>query len=160
MKFFYLLISLIFISHSYADQLFCNFEEVYSNGDVQLGTLLLKDSKVRYEYLNDNLYTIIYKSPNYFIIHNHDKSIVQKLSQDNNIFSSMVKVLTEYPNIQESYIFDNLKIKIEKSSNNFIKRVAIQSNELNLSINLVNCSYLELDDKYFNHFNLIEYKIK
>ena len=53
----------------------CNFEEVYTSGEIQNGVLLYKN-KMRYEYY-DHLYTLIYKNNNFisFII------LIQKLSK-------------------------------------------------------------------------------
>ena len=37
----------------------CNFEEVYGNGDTQQGIFLLKNQNLRYEYYDNDLFTII-----------------------------------------------------------------------------------------------------
>ena len=51
-----------------------------------------------------------------------------------------------------------MNIKIEKSKNKFIKRISINSEELNLSINIMNCKYKEIKKIYFRHFNFEEFK--
>ena len=38
-----------------------------------------------------------------------------------------------------------MSIKIEKSKSQFIKRVSINSEELNLSINIMNCNFNEIE---------------
>ena len=45
---------------------------------------------------------------------------------------------------------------------NFIKRVSIKSDELNLSINILNCNFNEILIKsILTHFNFVEYsKVK
>ena len=43
-----------------ANSLYCEFEEVYQNGDYQQGLLLMKDGNLRYEYFDENLYTILF----------------------------------------------------------------------------------------------------
>ena len=55
----------------------------------------------------------------------------------------------------------DLNIKIEKSSINFIRRIAIKSPEANLSINLFDCELTKISDEFFNHLILkIMIKIK
>ena len=139
MKYLYLLIILFLTTLTHAIEKYCQFEEVYSNGDVQLGFLLIKDEKIRYEYSNQNLYTIIHQAENSFVIQNDNKHIVQKISQDARVLDSLIEILSQYPNIKEHYYFEDLSIKIEKNRKNFIKRLGIQSNNLNLSINLIDC---------------------
>ena len=114
MKYLYLLIILFLTTLTHAIEKYCQFEEVYSNGDVQLGFLLIKDEKIRYEYSNQNLYTIIHQAENSFIIQNDNKQIVQKISQDTRVIDSLIEILSQYPNIKEHYYFEDLSIKIEK----------------------------------------------
>ena len=158
MKCLYLLIILFLTTLTHAIEKYCQFEEVYSNGDVQLGFLLIKDEKIRYEYSNQNLYTIIHQAENSFVIQNDNKQIVQKISQDTRVIDSLIEILSQYPNIKEHYYFEDLSIKIEKNRTNFIKRLGIQSNNLNLSINLIDCEDYTIDNIYFNHFNLTQFK--
>ena len=158
MKYLYLLIILFLTTLTHAIEKYCQFEEVYSNGDVQLGFLLIKDEKIRYEYSNQNLYTIIHQAENSFVIQNDNKQIVQKISQDARVLDSLIEILSQYPNIKEHYYFEDLSIKIEKNRKNFIKRLGIQSNNLNLSINLIDCEDYTIDNIYFNHLNLTQFK--
>ena len=158
MKYLYLLIILFLTTLTHAIEKYCQFEEVYSNGDVQLGFLLIKDEKIRYEYSNQNLYTIIHQAENSFIIQNDNKQIVQKISQDTRVIDSLIEILSQYPNIKEHYYFEDLSIKIEKNRKNFIKRLGIQSNNLNLSVNLIDCENYTIDNIYFNQFNLTQFK--
>ena len=39
---------------------------------------LFKDKKLRYQYFNDDLYTIISDGKEYFVVNNHDNDVVQK----------------------------------------------------------------------------------
>ena len=70
----------------------------------------------------------------------------------------MIKIVSDYPNIESVYNKNNALIKIEKSANSFVKRVSIQSDELNMSINIMNCKFIEINKKYFSQFNFEEYK--
>ena len=69
----------------------------------------------------------------------------------------LIEIVSDFPNINNTYKNDRVIINIEKSSNKFIKRVSIKSEELNLSINVMNCKFNEINKKYFKHFNFEEY---
>lgn len=134
----------------------CNFEEVYQNSEFQQGVFFIKNDMLRYQYYKHDLFTIIAKNDNIFLINNHSK-VVQELNERNEALEMLIKIISDYPNISNVYNENNSVIKIEKSSKNFIKRVSIQSDELNMSINVMNCKFNEINKKYFRHFNFEEY---
>ena len=144
------------LNFSFALEVKCDFEEVYQNSDVQQGFFLIKDKMLRYQYYDQDLFTIIVKNNKYFLINNRDK-IVQNLEEESRLLDQIIEIISDFPNINNTYISDNLIVKIEKSSIKFIKRVSITSDELNLSINIMNCNFNEIDKKYFRHFNFEEY---
>ena len=143
---------------SFALEVSCNFEEVYGNGDTQQGILLLKDQKLRYEYFDKDLFTIIAREENFFLIHRAHKNNVQKITENTKPLEIFIDISSEYPNIDQNYKIDDMKIKIEKSANRFIKRISVNSNSVNVSINLMNCNFDNIDRKYFRIFNFEEYK--
>ena len=112
---------------------------------------------LRYQYYKHDLFTIIAKNNNFFLINNHSK-IVQKLNEKTDYLETLIKIVSDYPNIESVYNKNNALIKIEKSANSFVKRVSIQSDELNMSINIMNCKFIEINKKYFSQFNFEEYK--
>ena len=57
---------LLQVNLSFALEVSCNFEEVYGSGDTQQGILLLKDQKLRYQYFDKDLFTIIARDENFF----------------------------------------------------------------------------------------------
>ena len=63
------------LNYLFALEVTCNFEEVYQNGDVQQGVFLLKDKMMRYQYYDQDLFTIITKRDNYFLIKNNTKTV-------------------------------------------------------------------------------------
>ena len=144
------------INFLFAVEVACNFEEVYQNSEVQQGVFLIKDDMLRYQYYKHDLFTIIAKRNNFFLINNHSKT-VHLLNEKTEHLETLIKIISDYPNINSVYNENNTLIKIERSSNNFVKRVSIQSNDLNLSINIMNCKFNEIDKKYFRHFNFEEY---
>ena len=134
----------------------CNFEEVYGNGDTQQGILLLKNQNLRYEYYNKELYTIIARDENFFLIHRAHKNNVQKITENTILLETFIDISSEYPNIKKNYIIEDIKIMIEKSADKFIKRISVNSDAVNVSINLMNCNFSNIDRKYFKVFNFKE----
>ena len=151
-----ILFTLFPINFLFAFEVTCNFEEVYQNNEVQQGVFLIKDKNLRYQYYNQDLFTIIVKNDKYFLINNRSK-VVQNLKEKSDTIDQLIEIVSDFPNINNTYKNDRVIINIEKSSNKFIKRVSIQSEELNLSINVMNCKFNEINKKYFKHFNFEEY---
>ena len=128
-RFFYLTIIFLFINPLNAKNVSCEFEEVYQNGDTHQGFFLLNNNQIRYEYYNDNLYTLLYLNE---------------------------KMYSKYPDIKSKYKFKDYDIKIEKNEN-FIKRLAIKSSEINLSIYLLNCNFNSIEKIYLNFNPILPY---
>ena len=151
------IIIFLFLSNiSFAVEVSCNFEEVYGNGDTQQGILLLKNQNLRYEYYNKELYTIIARDENFFLIHRAHKNNVQKITENTILLETFIDISSEYPNIKKNYIIEDIKIMIEKSADKFIKRISVNSDAVNVSINLMNCNFSNIDRKYFKVFNFKE----
>tara|TARA_B100001057_G_scaffold428599_1_gene454190 strand:- start:24 stop:497 length:474 start_codon:yes stop_codon:yes gene_type:complete len=151
-----ILIFFLYFNSLSAVEVTCSFEEVYKNGEVQEGTLMLKDKLLRYQYSKDNLFTIISKQNQFYLVRN-DSKVVQKLSKNTESLRNFMNLASDYPDIKEIYQDNDLVIKVEKSEINFIKRLSIKSNEVNLSVNIYNCDFALIDKKYFRHFNFEEY---
>ena len=151
-----LIIFFIQINFLYGVEIKCNFEEVYGNGEVQQGFFFLKNQKLRYEYLNKNLFTIIAKNGKFFLVNQAHKNNVSKINNNTEILETFMNIVSDYPNLKNKYIYNNTNVIIEKSSKGFIKRVSINSEQVNLSINLINCVFEDINDNYFNHFNFVE----
>ncbi len=151
-----ILFSLFYFNSLFAVELKCNFEEVYQNGEVQEGLMMLKDNMLRYQYLKDSLYTIISKNNKFYLIRNDSKT-VQKLSENTSLLESFVNLASDYPDIEDMYTYEDVVVKVERSSAKFIKRLSIKSDVVNLSINIFNCKFEQIDKKYFKHFNFVEH---
>ena len=155
----YILLLLIFLpAHLYSLELSCRFEEVYKDGLTQQGFFLMKEGKFRYEYLDQNLFTIIIKDNKYYLVANHQKDSFSILDENTELIDELSSVLLDFPNINEVYEIREYTYLIEKSSNDFIKRIAIKSKEINMSINFLNCQFKDIHDKFFIHFPLMPYK--
>ena len=135
----------------------CQFEEVYQNGDIQQGIILIKDNDVRYQYNDVELYTIIVKGENFILIDNKYKNL-QTLNENIDIFKILVDALKNYPNIENQYKNENALVNIERSSSSFIKRISLISKDVNLSLNFMDCVELNINKEYFNYFDLKIFK--
>ena len=152
-RFLQVLVISSFINSLNAKNVSCEFEEVYQNGETHQGFFLLKNNQLRYEYYNDNLYTLLYLNEKMYVVNNYEKNKIQLVNNNDDIISELINIYSKFPNIKSNYQFKNYDIKIEKN-NIFIKRLAIKSNDLNLSIYLINCNFNPIEKKYLN-FNPI-----
>ena len=118
---------------------------------------LIKDKMLRYQYFDKDLFTIISKNNNFYLINNSSKT-VHKINEKTKYIETLIKIISDFPHINDVYNSTEMNIKIEKSQNEFIKRVSVHSEELNLSINIMNCKFKEIKKVYFRHFNFEEYK--
>ena len=67
-----ILIFIFFSLNLKAQSLKCYFEEVYSDGSNQMDTN--SDSKLRYEYFSEELYTLFYNYDDFYLVKNNDKN--------------------------------------------------------------------------------------
>jgi len=135
----------------------CQFEEVYQNGDIQQGIILIKENDVRYQYNDVELYTIIVKGENFILIDNKYQNL-QTLNENIDIFKILVDALKNYPNIENQYKNENALVNIERSSSSFIKRISLISKDVNLSLNFMDCVELNINNEYFNYFDFKIFK--
>lgn len=135
----------------------CQFEEVYQNGDIQQGIILIKDNNIRYQYNAVELYTIIVKGDNFILIDNKYQNL-QTLDENIDVFKILVDALKNYPNIENQYKNKNVLINIERSSGSFIKRISLVSPDVNLSLNFLSCVELNINNEYFNYFDFKVFK--
>lgn len=142
-------------NNSFANNIKCNFEEVYDDGSTQYGFLLYSNGLLRYQYENKQLFTIIFND-GYYLVRNDNRKIVNKLD-DNKLLNDLSNILNDYPNIQETYMNFDTEINIEKNiKNNFIKRISVKSNQANLSIYLLECKFEFISKNFFHPFSFIE----
>ncbi len=154
MKYLFLLSFTFIFQIIYANEgVKCDFEEVYQDGSTQFGHLLFNDGLLRYQYLENDLFTIIFNK-NYFVIRNDNRSVVNRL-EDDEILNELKQILINYPNNKSSYSKDDIKIKIINSKKfEFPKRISINSDEVNLSIYFINCNFEEIPERFFQPFSL------
>ena len=110
----------------------CNFEEVYQNSEVQQGIFLIKNKMLRYQYFDKDLFTIISKNNNFYLINNSSKT-VHKINEKTKYIETLIKIISDFPHINDVYNSTEMNIKIEKSQNEFIKRSQTVQN-LSISI--------------------------
>jgi len=158
-KLIYIFIIIVLsIGQSKSKEMVCNFEEVYSDGSIQKGLILIKDKSIRYQYKDKQLFTIIHHNGNTFAVRNDDLSIVQKIDQNQNLIQELFRFFNNETYSNNNFKKDDLSIKAEKSYNmNFYKRLSILEKNLKLSIYFNNCENGEIHIKYFNSNPLEEY---
>ena len=130
----------------------CKFEEVYLDGYTQQGLVLIKKDNLRYEYFDKDLFTIIYKNGVTTISKNTDRKQISSFDEENNMIQHIISITKDHPFFEKDYFINDFKIIVENSSDiDFIKRLAIVSDNLNLSIYFQNCRSVEILDLYFQH---------
>ena len=149
----------LLVSSSNALEIKCDFEEVYSDGTVQNGFFLIKNKMLRYQYNNNDLFTLFHKQDEFFLVRNNNLGQIQKLTDNLDLVKELIKISSEYPNIESEYVNNEMIIKLEKQlSNNFYKRISINSEKLNMSIYFNECKPIQINKRYFNHNPYFEYK--
>ena len=147
------------VSSSNALEIKCDFEEVYSDGTVQNGFFLIKNKMLRYQYNKNDLFTLFHKNDQFFLVRNNNLEQIQKLTDNLDVAKELIKISSEYPNIESEYVNNEMIIKLERQlSNNFYKRISINSEKLNMSIYFNECKLIQINKRYFNHNPYFEYK--
>jgi len=161
MKFFISLLFIFFFKNlAHASEILCSFEEIYIDGTVQNGIIFLGDKKrLRYEYYDKSLYTIIFNNNKPFIIRNDNRSVYQTLQNENEILDKLIKLFNDEDLKLETFQNQDVQIKFEKSFEfDFYKRISINSNTINVSIYFYDCALKVFDKRYFNVNPFIEYQ--
>jgi len=156
---FIFLFFIFFISHNVsALEVTCQFEEVYMDGSHQQGIFFFDNNKLRYQYNNPQLYTLIYNNFEIHAVQNNNTHIHQLVIDQFNIVKSLKDILADYPNFKKNYTFSNQDIVTEiNEEKNFMKRLAFKSDQLNLSIYFQDCQFAKVNPKLFSYKNFINY---
>ena len=158
MRVTYILIFLFFHKNILSLELACKFEEVYQTGEIQQGLFLVKGEKFRYQYSSKNLYSIIHNQNKFFLIENRDTSVYFVIDKNTDILEIILEIIHDYPNFKSTYFFEDVIVKIELSKNeNMIKRLAILSDDINLSVYVNDCSTEALSNRYFFYSPFFDY---
>lgn len=158
MKYYLTILFLLIAPSGHALEFKCNFEEVYKDGSTQLGILLLKDSELRYEYFDTNLFTIFKKNSDFFYVKNNRTDMFEKIDQNVTLLNDITSILQKYPNVQNFYMEEDIHFSIEPSeTTGFVKRIGVQSPKLNLSIYFRDCAATTIPSKYLNFFPYSKY---
>ena len=113
--------------------------------------MLLKDKKLRYQYYDNQLFTIFFKNNDFYLVKNNQIKVFQKIQDNTEVIRELINLAALFPNIKDSYQSNNLKIFIEKSKeHHFIKRLSINSKDLNMSIYFFDCQNQTPPARFFN----------
>ena len=146
-------------SSLFAFQTTCKFEEVYDNGQSEQGYMLLNDDKLRYQYYDQQLFTIFFKNNNFYLVQNDQTDVFQKIQENTKVIEELMNLAALYPNIKDSYQSNDLNISIEKSKqHHFIKRLSINSTNLNMSIYFFDCQNQTPHYRFFNFSPYFSYE--
>jgi len=149
---FFTLFFIFWSFNTYSLEIFCNFEEVYVDGSSQQGFFLIKNNALRYEYNNLALYTIFKNDGDFYIVENKDLSKFRKITDNTLILEELINLSQIYPNISDNYIIDDKEISLFKSEEiDFLKRISIKSDSLNMSIYFNNCEFKKIDGSLLRH---------
>ena len=80
------------------------------------------------------------------------------MNNNTKMLNELVNLAQKFPDIKNSYKRNNYIINIEKSLvDKFVKRISINSNNLNMSIYFHNCKFMPINNRFLN---LIRYLLK
>ena len=133
-----------------ASDLACRFEEVYLDGTIQQGYVLKKNEKLRYQYNQKKLITIIAEKSGIFYLQNRNYENFYKFNNDSLLIGEILTLLNK-PFLEDTiYKKDDFTIHAQLSDNKlFYKKIGISSEQLNLSIYFMDCDTKPINDYYF-----------
>jgi hypothetical protein len=135
---FIVMFSFFNVYHLHALEFSCDFEEVHANGTVNQGIVLLKKEKLRYEYLEKDLFIIFVDGQETHLFDKKTKRI-KNVKQNLDAIQIIMNLANKFPNIKKNFEDRGVKIGIEFNKNKFIKRISIDSKRAKLSLYLKNC---------------------
>lgn len=140
-------------------EMVCNFEEVYQNGDIQQGHLLIKENKIRYQYNDNNLYTILRTQGDFYLIENIYPDKFMKIDQNTETLIGIEMIINDYPKLKSEYKINKVSIKPEmKFDDNFLKKITILSDQMNMNIYFPECYQTSIQDRYFFYSPFFSFK--
>ena len=152
----YIAVLLFFFKNVSALQINCKFEEVYEDGSIQNGMVLINDKQIRYEYFNQSLYTIIKNNTGLFLVSNYEKKKSERIFDP--VINEIFSIYDDFPNLKSTYINENFEAKVYFSNEHvFLSRISILSNRAKLSIYFNNCVNKEIKELYFRVNPLHDY---
>lgn len=129
----------------------CEFEEVYKDGQIQNGTILLATNKLRYEYYNDKLFTIIYNKQWNIIDNIHHREIPNATDQNIKILNKIKTYFQEYPNTPNKIVESEYELIFnQKINQEFLNDITIKSHRLNMKIYFHDCKFDLINDYFFS----------
>ena len=150
---------MLFASYNiFALEVTCQFEEVYMDGSHQQGVFFFDNNKLRYQYNNPQLYTLVYDNFELYAVQNNNTHVYQLVIDQHNIVNSLKDISNDYPNFENNYKFANQEVIVETNEKkNFIKRLVFKSEQLNLSIYFQDCKFAKINPKLFSYKNFMSY---
>ena len=95
-----ILIILFPINYLFAIEATCNLKR-FIKIEIQQGVFLIKNQMFRYQYYDQDLFTIISKN-NYYLVKNNTKT-VQKIDKNTDT-PSIIEIISDFPNLKDTII--------------------------------------------------------
>ena len=92
------------------------------------------------------------------MIENRDTTKFFKIDKDTEVLEAILKIINDYPDFKNNYYLDDASIKLEFTNDNFIKRIALLSDKINLSIYINDCETPIIKNIYFSYSPFFKYK--
>ena len=157
-KFIFLFFMFFAFHNVFALEVTCQFEEVYMDGSHQQGVFFFDNNKLRYQYNNPQLYTLVYDNFELYAVQNNNTHVYQLVIDQHNIVNSLKDISNDYPNFENNYKFANQEVIVETNEKkNFIRRLVFKSERLNLSIYFQDCKFAKINPKLFSYKNFMSY---
>ena len=153
MRYFLKIFLLLNFNYGFSYEMSCKFEEVYKDGSIQTGFIAVKNKKIRYQYNDDQLFTLFANEGKIFIVKNNDLSNFQKLNKDtSNLEEIFDLIISNNLKFEGKIVKDNLVLNFEKSKlTDFYKRISVNAINMNLSIYFNDCNIVQMHDRFFQH---------
>lgn len=153
MRYFLIIFLLLNFNYGFSYEMSCKFEEVYKDGSIQTGFIAVKNKKIRYQYNDDQLFTLFANEGKIFIVKNNDLSNFQKLNKDtSNLEEIFDLIISNNLKFEGKIVKDNLVLNFEKSRlTDFYKRISVNAINMNLSIYFNDCNIVQMHDRFFQH---------
>lgn len=138
----------------------CSFEEVYKNGEIQNGFLLFTKNKLRYEYFDPKLFTIIFNKQ-WIVVDNEKKKTIPNVEQNLEVLKEINKYLQDFPNVPKKISVNDHEFIFEFSMNDqFLKTITIKSNKVNMKVHFYECESKLINNIYFSYDPVFKYNIQ
>ena len=92
------------------------------------------------------------------MIENIDTTKYFKIDKDTEVLESMLTIINDYPDFKKNYYLINASLRVELNRDDFIKRIVLLSDKVNLSVYINDCEFSSIENIYFSYSPFFKYK--